>query len=203
MVRVVAKPHRIWGLSVKIFISGGCKNGKSSHAQYLSKKMCEPHTPLYYLATMIPTDSEDEKRIKLHQHDREGWGFETIESGRDILAAIDKCDKSGTFLLDSVTALLANEMFASHGQIMPDAYKKVSNDLTHLLKRLNNVVIVSDFIYSDAFLYDKLTEAYRRGLAYIDRQMAVICDVVIEACTGNYIIHKGEEALKEISCELA
>ena len=176
---------------MKVYISGGCKNGKSSTAQDLSKKMWVPDTPLYYLATMIPLDSEDEARISLHQQEREGFGFETIEAGKDILLAVDNCDKRGTFLLDSVTALLANEMFAPDGRVEPEAYKKISGDLMRFLSQVSNAVIVSDYIYSDAFLYDKLTEAYMRGLAYVDRQIAGICDVVIEACVGINIIHKG------------
>ena len=182
---------------MKVYISGGCKNGKSSHAQYLSKRIRKPDKPLYYLATMIPTDSEDELRIRVHQQDRQGMGFETIEAPKDILAATNSCDKRGTFLLDSVTTLLANEMFGPDARVEPDAYLKVSGDLTRLLSRVDNAVIVSDFIYSDAFLYDSLTETYRRGLAYIDRQITGICDVVIEACGGIYITHKGEKVLKE------
>ena len=147
------------GKRVKVFISGGCKNGKSTYAQDLSQRMQKPGTPLYYLATMIPRDKEDEERIRVHQLNREGCGFETIEAGKDILTAIDKCDTRGTFLLDSVTALLANEMFAPHGRVELEAHKKVAGELTLLLNLLNQVVIVSDFIYSDAFLYDKLTRA--------------------------------------------
>ena len=38
------------------YISGGCKNGKSFYAQRVAKA---GGTPLYYIATMIPHDSED------------------------------------------------------------------------------------------------------------------------------------------------
>ena len=49
---------------MNIFISGGCKNGKSLHAQELAKEMADvQHVPLYYIATMIPKDDEDHNRI--------------------------------------------------------------------------------------------------------------------------------------------
>lgn len=49
---------------MNIFISGGCKNGKSYHAQELARDMARENSlPLYYLATMIPTDEEDRARI--------------------------------------------------------------------------------------------------------------------------------------------
>ena len=164
--------------------------------------MRNPGTPLYYIATMIPADNEDRARIFLHQQDREGYGFQTIEAGRDIPAAIDNCDRRGTFLLDSVTALLANEMFISGGKIYPEAYLKITDDLAGLLKIINNIIIVSDFIYSDADIYNELTESYRRGLAYIDRQIAALCDIVIEACAGIYIVHKGLDVFNRLSHEL-
>ena len=184
---------------MKIFISGGCKNGKSARAQLLARKMRKPGVPMYYLATMIPADNEDEERIARHRQERLGYGFETVEAGRDVLYAIKKCDKRGAFLLDSVTALLANEMFMPDGCIVPDAHKKVALDIAEILEMTGDIVIVSDFIYSDAYLYDSLTESYRRGLAYIDRQTAHACDVVLEACGGACIAHKGGDIHHEIT----
>jgi len=52
-------------------------------------------------------------------------------------------------------------------------------------------VFVSDFLYADAGRYDELTEAYRKGLADIDRALAARCDCVAELCGGNIIVHKG------------
>ncbi len=40
---------------MNIFISGGCKNGKSFYTQRAAKEMAEEKDlPLYYIATMIP-----------------------------------------------------------------------------------------------------------------------------------------------------
>ena len=182
---------------MRVYISGGCKSGKSAYAQDLAVGMRNANAPLYYLATMIPADEEDEARIIRHKNDRDGYGFITVEAGSDILSAVENCDYGGAFLLDSVTALLANEMFLPSGRCEKDAYKKIYQDLSQLLNKINDIVIVSDFIYSDAFLYDEMTEAYRQGLAYIDRQVAKICDVVLEAYCGTFIAHKSpRNALK-------
>ena len=180
---------------MKIFISGGCKNGKSSYAQRLSQALRKPGAPLYYLATMIPSDGEDETRISRHRRDREGCGFETVEAGRDILAAVGGCDRHGTFLLDSVTALLANEMFTRDGRVERGAHIKIAGELAAIMDAVDGIVIVSDFIYSDGSLYEELTETYRRGLAYIDRRTAGLCDIALEACGGICVAHKGGELL--------
>lgn len=169
------------------FISGGSKSGKSMLAQRVARAY---GPPLYYVATMVPADAEDEARIRRHREARAGWGFITLERGRDILRCLEAADPSGAFLIDSVTALLSNEMFAPDG-IHREAAAKVADDLTEFLRRVPNTVLVSDDIFSDAALYDALTEAYRAGLALINRRVAVLCDNVIEAAAGQYTIHKG------------
>ena len=169
------------------FISGGCKNGKSFYAQRIAKA---GGVPLYYIATMIPRDSEDDARILRHRREREGWGFETLECGADILCCLNNADPRGSFLLDSVTALLANEMFTADG-MRPDAPEKLARELVEFVRRAPNTVLVSDYIYSDANLYDDWTEAYRRGLARIDRALAAACDDVLEVVHGQVIVHKG------------
>ena len=169
------------------FISGGCKNGKSFFAQRIAK---ESGAPLYYIATMIPHDSEDDARILRHQQERDGWGFETLECGSDILSCLEHADPNGSFLLDSVTALLSNEMFVS-GEFYPEAAEKIANELCEFVRRAPNTVLVSDFIYSDAEKYDEWTETYRKGLAYIDRALAAACDCVIEVVNSQIVVYKG------------
>lgn len=174
---------------MNVYISGGCKNGKSYHAQRIAQAMGKP---LYYLATMIPHDEEDRARIRRHLQERDGWGFETIECGTDILSALDSADCRGSFLLDSVTALLSNEMFREDGSFDEDAASRVADDLMEFVRRAPNTVMVSDYIYSDAILYDEMVEKYRAGLAYIDRKVARECGCVIEVVNGTMIFHRGE-----------
>ena len=67
---------------MNLFISGGCKNGKSFFAQEEAKKQAEEKgVPLYYLATMIPADDEDRARIKRHLAERDGWGLQPLNRG--------------------------------------------------------------------------------------------------------------------------
>ena len=68
--------------------------------------------------------------------------------------------------------------------------ERVAEELKVLASSVRAIVMVSDFIYADAGRYDEFTENYRRGLAYIDRELARVSDV--EVCAGNYVVHKGE-----------
>ncbi|MDR0863094.1 MAG: bifunctional adenosylcobinamide kinase/adenosylcobinamide-phosphate guanylyltransferase [Oscillospiraceae bacterium] len=176
---------------MRIFISGGCKNGKSTLARRLAVAQRALSGELYYIATMVPTGDDDLRRIARHRAERAGDGFTTLEQPRDVSSLIDTCDSGASFLLDSLTALLQNEMFRD-GEIHCDAHVRVIAELTRLLDAAENIVVVSDFIYADAGIYDAATERYRECLALVDRAAAERCDAVLEVCYSGIIVHKGE-----------
>jgi len=182
---------------MRIFISGGCKNGKSALAQRLACRQRRPGLPLYYVATMRPGDDEDRARVQRHRSDRSGLGFETVEQPLQIGRLLQRCDPAGSFLLDSLTALLANEQFPPGG-FDPAAAGRTAAQLEELLQNLTSAVVVSDFIYSDAGQYDQWSEAYRRGLAQLDRVCVRQCQVVLEVCGGIVVAHKGREAYETL-----
>lgn len=178
---------------MNVFISGGCKNGKSMFAQFMTKEMAEKSgKKMYYVATMIPTDDEDRARIARHIDERDGWGYETIEIGRNICDCLDRedVDAEGVFLLDSVTALLSNEMFLPNGTCNFQAGVKVAKELLEFGRRTGNTVFVSDYIYSDAKIYDQYTENYKEGLAYVDKILAKACEQVVEVAYGHTHFYK-------------
>lgn len=181
---------------MKIFISGGSKSGKSTRTQDLAAALAAGK-PLYYVATMIAGDEEDDARILRHIRERDGMGFITVEQGRDILQILTRTDPSGTFMMDSVTALLSNEMFVD-GEFRENAGELVAKQLEELSGKVENILFVSDYIYSDARRYSDFTENYRAALASVDRKLAACCDVVIEMCGGNMVVHKGEQYLEQI-----
>lgn len=177
---------------MNVFVSGGAKNSKSSFAQRYAFDMAKGKK-LYYLATMVATDDEDELRIQRHVEDRDGMGFITVEKPMNMCELFDapyNLDRDGVFLLDSVTAQLANAMFGM-GEYDEDAAEHVAEDLLKFAELSGNVVFVSDYIYSEARVFDDFTENYRRGLALIDRALASKCDLVCEVICGNVIAHKG------------
>lgn len=178
---------------MNVLISGGCKNGKTGLAQDIAVKL-SPTGNRYYAATMVPYDDEDRDRIARHIKDRAGLGFKTIEAARDIGSCLTIAEPDSTFLVDSVTALLLNEMFPENYNEPYDteAVSRCIDGLLKLRAGAKNTVFVTDYIYSDALRYDDFTENYRASLAAIDRSLAGVCDIVIELCAGNIIFHKGE-----------
>ena len=175
------------------FISGGAKSGKSTLAQNLTVALSggDKH---YYVATMISSGAEDDDRIRRHIADRDGMGFETVECFRNIMDCLKTADKSGVFLVDSVTALVQNALFPieKNYEMDPEAAERCANELVAFARTVRHAVFVSDYIYSDAERYSESTEVYRRRLAGIDRRLAQTCDTVIEVVAGQPMIHKGE-----------
>jgi len=171
---------------MRIFISGGCKNGKSYYAQHLAKQQ-QKGGELYYIATMKSSDNEDDERIARHIGERDGWGFTTIEQYHNIENILDVCDPKGSFLLDSLTALLGNEMFFGEDYSL----QCICDGITKILDAVPNIVIVSDYIYNDGLIYESLTEEYRKALARLDILCANKCDTVLEVAYTHVIEHKG------------
>ena len=197
---------------MKILISGGAKNGKSMYAQKIAKAMSvEYNVPLYYVATMEPTDKEDENRIKRHVQDRAGWGFTTIEEPRKLTKVFNEQDKGfvaeadnadnvdikymgkkvvypkGVFLVDSLTALLGNNMFGKNGSMKLDCFDDVRDDIYTFSTIASNIVMVSDSIGCDGIIFDEITEVYRKSLARLEREIASYYDRVTEVSVGQII----------------
>lgn len=190
-----------------VLVVGGAKSGKSMFAQNLSKSLNESlKNPingqldgeierevgkLYYVATMNPYDLEDLKRIENHLREREGYGFNTIEETLNMSKVSSLIKEEDTVLIDSITSLVTNYMFRGK-----EFYKDVSDDiLSGILEIINNsknVVIVSDYLFSDSIQYDCYTENFRKEIGIVNRKLAKIADTVVECSYGNIIYHKGK-----------
>ncbi len=173
---------------MRVLLVGGSKSGKSGLAQSLVKALAKDG-PLYYLATMEPVDGEDRARIARHLDARAGWGFETVEQGRGLEQCRTRIASQGTVLLDSVTALLANEMFQSC--LDEKAQERALAEILWLSGHCRHLICVCDDIFRDAGQYEAWTERYRWDLAILCRQLAAVFEVVCEETAGLPKVWKG------------
>lgn len=179
-----------------VLITGGCKNGKSNRAQDLAVSFSQKQKgKLYYVATMISTGVEDDERIKKHVENRKDLGFDTIELKyriEDLAEVIRKDENPPAFLVDSLTALLANEMFRTDAKgnfyVDHDAAGRVQKGLGILIDECQksgaSIVFVSDGIYSDSIIYGDETIEYQRGLAQLEQLISKRADEVMEMTAG-------------------
>jgi len=88
------------------FVTGGCRSGKSSHAQELAESLASENR--LYVATLQPLDTEMEKRVTDHQAQRDDSWY-TIEEPIDIVQVIQKEQKkAGVILVDCITLWVTN-----------------------------------------------------------------------------------------------
>ena len=102
---------------MRILLLGGSKSGKSMLGQRLARQLADGG-PMIYWATLEPRDGEDRAIVRRHLAEREGWGFQTLERGRELPRGLAAVPPESAVLFDSVTACLACQMFSGPS---PDA----------------------------------------------------------------------------------
>jgi len=137
-----------------------------------------------YIATMKAYDKEDEERIKRHVENRKGLNFTTIEVQRNLHEIVNNIKSNDTILIDSITSLLTNEMFVGN-EIIKNPSINILNGLKQIIIKAQNTVIISDYIFIDSIEYDEVTKSFKKELAIINKELAKLCDNVIECSFGN------------------
>ena len=91
-----------------IFITGGARSGKSAFAEDILR---DEHDVLY-IATATPFDEEMKERIRLHRL-RRNPSWITIEAYKELGSRINEYQGKKKFiLLDCITVMISNLMFA-------------------------------------------------------------------------------------------
>lgn len=168
-------------------VIGGSKSGKSEVGEKIALNLNKEK--VVYIATMKPYDKEDNERIRKHIERRKGLNFITIEKQRNLNDLLDSIEFEDTVLIDSVTSLLTNEMFIKNN-IIKNAYINILSDLKPIILKAKNTVIISDYIFNDAIKYDEVTENFKKELAIINRELAKLCENVMECSFGNIKYYK-------------
>lgn len=173
-------------------ITGGSGSGKSEYAeQLILKKALDKTKPLYYIATMQPFGAEGERRIARHRKQREGCGFITLEQYTQLEAA--DIPQGANALLECMSNLTANEMFGSRKvRSAQEIGQDIIRGVETLKLRCENLVIVTNEVFSDGNSYDRETQEYIRCLGMINRSLAKMADCVVEVVYSIPIILKGE-----------
>lgn len=170
-----------------ILVTGGSASGKSQYAEdRLLELAREKNNNLIYIATMQPFGEEAHQRIEKHRRQRASKGFDTIECYHN-LEKLDIADRTH-ILLECMSNLVANEMFAEK----PDdnILGKIIRGIEHLLESCDNLVIVTNEVFSDTLNYDETTLSYIKLLGEVNQSLAKKADHVVEVVYGIPIIRK-------------
>lgn len=170
-------------------ISGGSGSGKSEFAENVSVALHEKEKKeqFLYIATMMAFDEEAQKKIQRHRTMRREKGFTTLECFTNLKSA--PITSHCTILLDCLSNLVANEMFSENGA-KEQIVEEVLQGVEHLLEKCDNLVIVTNEIFSDGCQYDDVTRQYIWNLGKLNQSLAKKADKVVEVVCGIPIYQK-------------
>lgn len=167
-------------------ITGGSGSGKSEFAEDLS--VSYKSNNLIYIATMFIYDNESLKKVERHKKMREHKGFNTIECFKNLNAL--SIPKNSTVLIDCMSNLVANEMYLKDGA-KDKTVQEVISGIEAINNKSENLVIVTNEIFSDGINYDYETNKYIRYLGEINKKIGKKADSVIEIVYSIPVLHKG------------
>lgn len=198
-------------------VYGGSASGKSSYAESFAMSL-QGEGRLLYIATMYPykwntteIDPETMQRIERHRAVRADKGFDTVECYRHVEHIVAK--RQDVLLLECMSNLLANEMYLEQdsddgglaetmsevekagvgmSETLSPVSKKIVQALVDLSTRVQDVVIVTNDVFSDGgnLTYDESTREYVKNLAEINCALAREAATVTEVVCGIPVIVK-------------
>lgn len=198
-------------------VYGESASGKSSYAESFAMSL-QGEGRLLYIATMYPykwntteIDPETMQRIERHRAMRADKGFDTVECYRHVEHIVAK--RQDVLLLECMSNLLANEMYLEQdsddgglaetmsevektgvgmSETLSPVSKKIVQALVNLSTRVQDVVIVTNDVFSDggSLTYDESTREYVKNLAEINCALAREAATVTEVVCGIPVIVK-------------
>lgn len=181
-----------------VLIVGVPDSGKSARAEKIALTLAGDR-PKIYLATMNPQGEEGIARVARHREARNGKGFITIERMTDIetLAPFMKSNPNASCLLECLSNLVANEMFAPKNAKLTDdeLVKKIVDSVRELRTQVGDLTIVSNEFSPNDPGYDDSTRRYVRLLSQVNAEIKSFADRVDEWSEQHWIVCKGAAAL--------
>ena len=168
-------------------VIGGAASGKSEFAEGLV--LNAGNLPRYYIATMQPFDDECRARIRRHREMRAKKQFTTVECFVNLEQVT--LPQKGVVLLECMSNLAANELYSPDG-VGDDAVESIQRGIRRLKSQCQELVIVSNEVFSGGSNYEGDTLRYLRVLAEVNRMLAKEADTVYEVVCGVPVCHKGK-----------
>ena len=168
-------------------VLGGAASGKSAYAESLVLKTSLPR---YYLATMQVWDAECAARVEKHRRMRAAKQFETVECPLHLDAV--RLPDRGTVLLEDLGNLTANELYDPAGA-GADAAGAILRGLDILALQCENLIVVSNEVFSGGADYAGDTDRYLLALAQVNNALAARADNLVRVVCGIPVYYKGVE----------
>ena len=168
-----------------VYVSGGCRSGKSSYAQHLAESLPGRRA---YLATCPHIDTEMDGRILLHQQQRAGRGWETIEEAVALDQALLNATDVDVILVDCLTLWVNNLLYVAE----QNQQELTETDIEPYCHRFINacrqgertIIIVSNEVGMGLVPEDPLSRRYRDLIGRCNQLVAHAVDEAVFMVSG-------------------
>lgn len=163
-----------------ILVIGGCRSGKSRHAQELAEAMTGDRK--LFLATCVPQDAEMRERVRKHRKER-GDRWSALEVPVDIADAVwEQSPMFDAILLDCLTLWMSNILMETRDA---HAVETKIGELTDALDRAAcPVILVSNEVGAGIVPENGLARQYRDLVGLANQRVAASADRVIWTVAG-------------------
>lgn len=167
-------------MSESVFVIGGCRSGKSSHALALAEK--RPGNRKIFIATCVPRDTEMQDRVARHQRERSSL-WETMEIPIRIADAIGRCSADAdVILVDCLTLWMSNLMLEQRG--MDEIIGYVDLLARSVEAASCPVILVSNEVGGGIVPENDLARFFRDAVGFANQRIAGCCERVIWMVAG-------------------
>ncbi len=169
-----------------IFITGGCRSGKSRYAlDYANRRFSEK----IFLATCEPLDEEMAHRVENHRRTR-GPEWRTIEEPIEIVDKIGQHEEEETvILLDCVTLWISNLL------LKWDDDRRVLGEVSRLIESIKkskaSFLLVSNEVGMGIVPADPISRRFRDLAGWANQKIAEAADTAIFMVSGIPLFLKG------------
>lgn len=166
-------------------ITGGCRSGKSRHAQGLAEQAGRRRL---FVATAPVLDAEMGERVEKHRKMRQGRGWETVEEEIDLSGCLRRADAFDVVLCDCLTLWVNNLLFAadqSGTRIDEDHIAKLSREVCVVSRNIPaRVFFVTNEVGMGIVPENDLSRLYRDLVGRCNQEMAAAADSVVLMVSG-------------------
>lgn len=174
-----------------IFVTGGCRSGKSAFAQKTAENYA---SPMVYVATAPVLDDEMALRIAKHQADRAGAGWRTVEETIDIAGTLRKIEEP-VILVDCLTLWINNLMYEAELQDQDLTEASVAEACEKIVAVCNSrggtVIFVTNEVGMGIVPENRASRSFRDFAGRCNQIMAAASDTAVWLISGLPVYLKG------------
>lgn len=168
-----------------IYISGGCRSGKSDYAQTLAESLPGKRA---YIATCPRIDAEMDLRIANHQQQRVDRDWKTLEVPIDLAEAITQAQEFDVILIDCLTLWINNILYDAEKSGAKITEQIISDRCAELIngcrKNGQTIIFVSNELGMGLVPADAVSRHYRDCLGRCNQAIAKQADEAVFMVSG-------------------